>query len=307
MGSPRTRRRKHILFGSILAAVILVSGLAIVGAILPPLFSEQLGQAMVETVPLASASYLSGEYGAPAGTAMLGNSLRPTSSLKLIYTAQMSVTLDEKMAEAFPDLLTEKARAWNGYVSGAANWRESGQRPQGHITVRVPAERLHELLDWIDNTVTVVNSNLTVEDISEQYVDLEARLANLRAAESRLGELLAEAKGSLEEVLKVEQEIRRVRGEIETLVGRKRYWDNHIAMSTLTVSYRLADIYHARDLTAPPFGRRVELALGSSWRSFTRAMAALAIGVVYALPWLAIAAVVLVAALIRRGRRRRGV
>ena len=255
--------------------------------------------------PPAAAGFLSGEYGAPAAMAMLGNSLRPTTGLKLIYNAQVSVALDEEMADAFPDLLTEKARAWNGYVSGAANWRESGQRPQGHITVRVPAERLHELLDWIDNTVTVVNLNLTVEDISEQYVDLEARVTNLRAAEARLSKLLAEAKGSLEEVLKVEQEIRRVRGDIEALVGRKRYWDSQIAMSTLTVSYRLADIYHARDLTAPPFGRRLELALGSSWRSFTRAMAGLAIGVIYALPWLAIAVVVLVAALIRRARRRR--
>jgi len=256
-------------------------------------------------LPTATGGYLSGENGVTAVTALLGKSLRPMSGLKLIYNAQVSVVLDEEMADAFPDLLTEKARAWNGYVSGAGSWRESGQRPQGHITVRVPAERLHELLDWIDNTVTVVNSSLTVEDISEQYVDLEARLANLRATETRLSELLAEAKGSLEEVLKVEQEIHRVRGDIETLVGRKRYWDSQVAMSTLTVSYRLADIYHARDLTAPPFGRRVELALGGSWRSFTRAMAALAIGVIYALPWLAIAVVALVAILIRRARRRR--
>ncbi|HUT59477.1 MAG TPA: DUF4349 domain-containing protein [Phycisphaerae bacterium] len=235
----------------------------------------------------------------------------PTSvprDLKLVYSAQMSVSVEKKAADEFPAMLGEKVEALGGYVSGASSWRRTGQQPGGRITVRVPSARLSEVMDWIRAMATVLASDLKVEDITEQYVDLEARLGNLLAGEARLKELLAKEAGKLEELLKVEQEIRRVRQEIEQLQGRKRLWDSQTAFSTLTIEYEVATIYRTQELQAQTFGQQVRVALHNSWRAFTEAMAAVAIGCLYALPWLVVLVILVIVGCLwhRRSSRRKG-
>jgi hypothetical protein len=108
-----------------------------------------------------------------------------------------------------------------------------------------------------------------------------------------LKELLAKATGKLEEVLKVEQQIQQVRGQIEQLQAKKRLWDNQVAFSTLIVDYRIAEIYHAEAPVVQTFGQRASQALSDSWETFTDALASLAIGALFVLPWLPVALVLL--------------
>lgn len=215
--------------------------------------------------------------------------------LKLIYDASISVAVDKGLADGFPAKLAEKVQASGGYVSQMDSTREVGEHPGGRITVRIPAAKLKELMDWIGATATVMGCRMTVQDITERYVDLEARLTNLLAGETRLKELLTNATGKLDEVLKVEQEIRRIRQEIEQLQGRKRLWDNQIAFSTLAVEYQFPEVYRARKPAPQTFGERAREALGDSWEAFTDALAAMVILGIYVLPWLPVV-VVLVAA-----------
>jgi len=214
--------------------------------------------------------------------------------LRLIYDARMSVAVEKELADAFPAKLGEKARSCGGYVSQSDSWRESGRQPTGRIAVRVPAARLNEVMDWIRGGATVLTSRMSVQDITEQYVDLEARLTNLLAGEARLKDLLARETGKLEEVLKVENAMRQVRQEIEQIQGKKRLWDSQIEFSTLTVEYRLASIYVAVAPPARTFGQRALLALSDSWQAFTDAMAAIVIGSIYVLPWAPVPLVLLV-------------
>jgi hypothetical protein len=76
---------------------------------------------------------------------------------------------------------------------------------------------------------------LSAQDITEQYFDLEIRLANQRRLETRLLELLERRTNELSDLLEIEREAARVRGEIEQLEGRKRFWDNQVSLSTLQV------------------------------------------------------------------------
>lgn len=320
MPQPETQKKKFSL--NLWALLAVVALIAVMVSLLLPTFGRakqmsrevlalcnaRLGAMEHVAAPLCSVkageSFLGGlgpsaAYGAAPAT--------PAVNLRLIYDAWMAVAVEDELAETFPATLEEKVRGFGGYVSGSSSSRQSGQKPSGQITVRVPSAKLKEMMDWIGSTTTVMNSRLSVHDITEQYVDLEARLGNLLAGEARLKELLSKATGKLEDVLNVERELRRIRQEIEQLQGRKRLWDNQIAYSTLTVDYHLPGVYRAEEPAAQTFGQRSRYAMRDSWRSFTEAMSDLAIGGIYVLPWLPVPLIALVAVLIpiRRARRRK--
>jgi predicted nuclease with TOPRIM domain len=83
----------------------------------------------------------------------------------------------------------------------------------------------------------VLDERTTSEDVTERYIDLKARLNNLQMEEQSLVELLAKTK-TVDEILRVEQELARVRGEVESLQGQINYLDRNVAMSLITVSLR---------------------------------------------------------------------
>ncbi len=320
MPQPETQKKKvRVTLWTLLAVVALVALLA--SMLLPTLerAKEQSRGAMA--LSAARSRALDFEVGLScnnkAGESFLGGlgasaaygaaPAAPAVNLRLIYDAWMTVAVEDELAETFPATLEEKVRGFGGYVSESSSSRQSGQQPSGEITVRVPSAKLKELTDWIDSTTTVINSRLSVHDITEKYVDLEARLGNLLAGEARLKELLSKATGKLEDVLNIERELRKIRQEIEQLQGKKRLWDNQIAYSTLTVDYHLPGVYRVEEPAAQTFGQRSRHAMRDSWRSFTEAMSDLSIGCIYLLPWLPVPliAIAVISITIRRARRRK--
>ena len=79
------------------------------------------------------------------------------------------------------------------------------------------------------------NLNSDSQDVTEEYYDVEARIRNKKQEETRLNDLLAKAAGRLDEVLTLEREITRVRGDVEQLQGRLHVLDSVTAMSTVNL------------------------------------------------------------------------
>jgi hypothetical protein len=106
---------------------------------------------------------------------------------------------------------------------------------QASITIRVPAERLNEALEQIKQDVVEVRSeNISGQDVTQEYTDLESRLRNLESAEEELREIM----GSLtkaEDVLNVYQSLRQVREEIEVIKGRMQYFEQSARLSAITI------------------------------------------------------------------------
>jgi hypothetical protein len=106
---------------------------------------------------------------------------------------------------------------------------------QGTITVRVPAERLDEALRAIKADVIEVRSeNISGEDVTQQYVDLESRLRNLEAAEEQLQEIMGSATRT-EDVMMVFNQLVQVRGEIESVKGQMQYFERSARLSAVSV------------------------------------------------------------------------
>lgn len=105
---------------------------------------------------------------------------------------------------------------------------------RGWVTVRVPADKLDAFAEAVAALGTVKSQSEGSEDVTQQHVDLSARLENLKAEEARLREFFDAAK-NVTEMLAIEQELSRVRGEIESLDAQIKYLERQAAMATVTI------------------------------------------------------------------------
>lgn len=128
--------------------------------------------------------------------------------------------------------LQELAIELGGYLA-ELNER-STQLSGGHVqmTLRIPADRLNDAMEQIGQLGTVLHRNLGTDDVTLQYVDMQSRLRNLEKMETRLLAHL-DRTGTMEDILGVERELSRVRGESEQLQGRINDLSNQISFATV--------------------------------------------------------------------------
>ncbi len=106
---------------------------------------------------------------------------------------------------------------------------------QATITVRVPAERLDEALNLIkDDTLEVRSENISGQDVTEEYTDLQSRLRNLEETEGQLREIMAST-SKTEDVLAVLDHLRQITEEIEVIKGRIQYLEQSALLSSISV------------------------------------------------------------------------
>ena len=122
-----------------------------------------------------------------------------------------------------------------GYVV-SSHKREVESKIYGSITIRVPADRFDEAFDRLRHlAIAIPYESTEARDVTEEYVDLQARLHNLEATETQYLALLEKAT-TVEEMLKVQQALSDVRGEIERIEGRIKYLERTTDMALIEVS-----------------------------------------------------------------------
>ena len=126
----------------------------------------------------------------------------------------------------------EIARGFSGVVQNASVTR---QRAELHL--RVPEVRLDEALDSLSTLGTVASRRLSADDVTNEVIDLEARIASLVGVRDRLRALLERA-SSMSEVMSTERELARVQAEIDGIEGRLRHLRSQAAMAELSLSVR---------------------------------------------------------------------
>ena len=108
---------------------------------------------------------------------------------------------------------------------------------RAELLVRVPAARLHALMDSVSTLGDVEMRRVTSADVTDQLVDLEARLGAVRATRDRLRQLLERA-DEVQDVIAVERELGRVQADLESLEARLQLLRGQVAMSELSVRLR---------------------------------------------------------------------
>ncbi len=213
----------------LLGAALLLGGCASRKAVEPMAERGMMEGAPAEALaPVAMDTATKGDFSAEV----------PDVAQRLVVrNASLSVVVDDP--ERVMASLGQMAEQMGGFVvsSQLSSMRLAGgaEVPRATITFRVPAEKFQEALDAVrQQALRVTNETVSGQDVTEEYIDLQAQLRNLRAAEQQLQKIMEQATRT-EDVLQVYRELTNVRGEIERLEGRIRYLEQSAAMSAITV------------------------------------------------------------------------
>ncbi|NOT73951.1 MAG: DUF4349 domain-containing protein [Cyclobacteriaceae bacterium] len=153
---------------------------------------------------------------------------------KLIKNGDLSFKTDDtKKTKAEIEKIVKE---FNGYISTESQ-NNYGDRLQYSQIIRVPSARFEELIQKIEAIAEEVESrNISSQDVTEEFIDTEARVKTKKELEARYREILKEAK-TVADILAIEAQIGAVRTEIESAEGRLNYLKSQVSFSTLNVTY----------------------------------------------------------------------
>jgi hypothetical protein len=203
-----------------------------------PVFSQAeqaSGGSAAAPAPPASGPVALESGGGPVVAPAADQSQQPQQPFErlVIKTADLSLQVaSTREAETSVRALVAKL---DGYVV-TVQTSGSDENMSSTITFRVPAQRFDEALSGVQGLAQkVLSRNVSGEDVTEEFVDLESRVKNLEATRDRLLEFLDKA-NNVEEALAVNQSLSQVQGEIEQIKGRQQYLRQRAALSTITVA-----------------------------------------------------------------------
>jgi hypothetical protein len=256
-----------------------------------------------------------------AGQSGAGDVVTGDTARDIITTASATVVVEDITAAA--EIVADAAQSRDGYVE-SMSIGTSGQvmpvdpmtgmvydttmpypvTPDGAwITVRVPADGLQSLIDQLSGLGEVTASSINRQDVTAATLDLQARVDAAQASVDRLTELMAQA-GSLTDLIAAEAALAERQATLESYLQQLKYYDDQVAMSTLTVTLTEP----VETVTADPAGFGDGLAAG--WNGVVATLNGIVIALGFLLPWILVVGVIgLIAwgvvAVVRRSRRTR--
>lgn len=292
------------LVSILLTGVLLACLLAGCGGSASPDDSYAAAERTEEAVEEESGSGFSDSGTTDSAPAGEGTDL---SGLKLVYTGSVSVQSTEYEATVADikalikefGCIVETANE-SDYNTG---WRDVGYQASAREyrwTLRVPSEKFSAMMDKLGTVHGHIESkDQSAEDMTKQFRDNEGRISALKAQEQRLLSFMEEAK-TVSETLEIEDRLTEVRYELEQLQTANNDIDFMAKYSKLTVRVHEVVDY---DTTGMSFAQRVNQAFSDSSHGFVRVVQGLVIALIWLLPYLAIAAVVVLILFLTRDRR----
>ncbi|HVR86650.1 MAG TPA: DUF4349 domain-containing protein, partial [Planctomycetota bacterium] len=166
---------------------------------------------------------------------------------KVIRTGEVEYEIEsfDSAVGTISKLVEEEA----GYIATVNSDKLPNGKVRGVVVIRIPPEHLDTLLLKLRGLGELKSQNIRSQDVGKQYYDLESRLRAARTMEERLLKIIKDGKGEIKDLLLAEKELGEWRTKIETFEGEKRYYDNQISLSTLTVTLSEKEIRSASAVT----------------------------------------------------------
>jgi hypothetical protein len=151
---------------------------------------------------------------------------------KLIKTG--SISLEVTAVPATVDRLNEIALRYGGYLSSSSQSGSASDRLSATVVIRVPAASFENMVAEIKAQGTVRSVSLNTQDITEEYVDLQAQKNALQRLLDQYNRIMEKAE-TVEDILRIQVEIGKTQTELDRIEGRLRYYDNRVDLATVTV------------------------------------------------------------------------
>ncbi len=216
--------------------------------------------------------------GRPADEQKPGGLAAMAAARKLVRTGQMTVEVPA-FGEA-AQRLARLAESLGGYLAETRSRRDDNGRESGTLVLRVPAERFDELINGTGGLGRVRARSASAQDVTKAYTDLETRLRVKRETAERLRAILKDRTAGLADVLAAERELARVTEEIEQAEGERRYYDQQVALSTLTV-----ELAEPQALVSGGAWEPVREALHDALEVLGRSLAVMIYATAFLAPW----------------------
>ncbi|KXO00671.1 hypothetical protein LS48_04595 [Aequorivita aquimaris] len=203
---------------------------------------------------------------------------------KIIKTARLA--FETKDVEATHKKILQLASQYKGLVQNDNSGKDYN-RIYKNMTVRIPTENFQQFIDGISEGVAYFDQkDISRQDVSEEFVDLEARLKAKRVLEERYLELLKKA-NKVEEMLQIERELSTIREEIEAKQGRLQYLQSQVSMSTVNIEFYKTT---AETGITQSYGQKMKNALQGGWNGIS----VFFLGILYLWPLFLVAIIVVI-------------
>jgi copper chaperone CopZ len=157
---------------------------------------------------------------------------------KIIKNAEVNVLVED--SDIAIDRLTQVVGDAGGYIVSSRVWYQAHLDGENYkyasITLGIPVDQFEVTMRRVRGlALRVTDENASGEDVTDQFVDLESRLSNLEATQARIQSFLEDAK-TVDEALRINQELAQIEAQIEEVKGRMNYLTDRSAFSTITVT-----------------------------------------------------------------------
>ena len=208
----------------------LIIGLMLMLLLVPVACAKAPPSVSVEEVPYPAEKEV--EVFIPEREGVVVPGVGVTEERMIVRNGEMSLVVEDVVAAR--DEVAQLALRFNGYVVSSRIWGEE-QEMRGRISIRVPDDQFEQALAELrELAVRVTSESTSSRDVTEEYIDLEARLKNAEATESQYLTLLEKAK--VEETIRIYELLHQVRREIEQIKGRMQYLERTSSMSLVSVN-----------------------------------------------------------------------
>ena len=245
----------------------------------------------------AVADYTMNESSAAAGGADTGAAVLTSGELenaeagshaaessKIIYTANL--TLESKDYDAAREALDAALAEAGGYMESSDEYANSGSRRSLSLTLRVPQENYESFLAAVAATGNVTYKSQQADDVTTQYMDIEARLDSLKEQRTRLQELKASA-DNLSDLLQIESSLSDVQYQLESYQSQLDWYSRQVECCTVYLSLEEVQTYTPVE---EGFGSRIQNALREGWSGFVETVQSAAVFLVGHWPFIVVGA-----------------
>jgi len=174
--------------------------------------------------------------------------IAPSDSSERLVIKDTSLSLQVKDVPSVISQIESAAKSLGGYLVDSSLSRPESAA-SGNITVRVPEDKLNQALESFRGlAVKVVSEHISGYDVTDQYVDLQARLDVLNKTKSKFEEILAKAESSssgqtlISDILNVQRELINLQDQIDQVKGQQKYYEQSAKLSKVTVYLSTDDI-----------------------------------------------------------------
>uniref|UniRef100_UPI0040482F1F DUF4349 domain-containing protein n=2 Tax=Roseivirga sp. TaxID=1964215 RepID=UPI0040482F1F len=199
---------------------------------------------------------------AMAGRSMVASFADDQIDTKIIASANLNIEVQnlEKFETEFKTLLSQfKASVSN------QNRNDYDRRMESNFTIRVPSSNFDQLFEALKPLAKKIeNQSINLQDVTEQFIDVESRIKNRKALEDRYRELLKQAK-NINDILTIERQLNQIRSEIESQEGRLKYLNDQVDMSTIQLNaFEIKPFVYEPEPT-DGFGQQILKSLSDGW------------------------------------------